>query len=135
MMGCEIVAIRCFLRGVLQSSPARTHKSSIDNTSITELVYTARSGAKGGWFLMRFNDVSHLEGTTLAGGKNGTEGTEASHSHNHGHSHGHAGHSHDHHGHAGHHHVHATSDKDKETIAALTQKVAALEAALAAAKA
>jgi hypothetical protein len=62
-----IVAIRWFLRGILGSSPARTHKSGVDNTSITELVYNAREGPKGGWFLMRFNDVAHLEGTSLTG--------------------------------------------------------------------
>lgn len=64
--GC-VVAIRCYLRGILGSSPSRTHKSAIDNTSITELVYNSREGPKGGWFLMRFNDAAHLEGTSLAG--------------------------------------------------------------------
>jgi probable phosphoglycerate mutase len=57
------VAIRCLLRGLLQSAPARTHKSLVDNTSITEFVYSTKPGGKGGWFLIRFNDVAHLEGT------------------------------------------------------------------------
>jgi len=54
------VSIRCWLRSVLQSSPALTHKFAIDNSSFTELVYRAKEGGLGGWFLVRMNDHAHL---------------------------------------------------------------------------
>jgi len=54
------MAIKCLLRRIEESSPKNTHKKVIDNTSITEIVYDIEAGGRGGWFLVRVNDQSHL---------------------------------------------------------------------------
>lgn len=41
---------------MLDSTPERTWKFGIDNTSITEIYWTQ----KHGWHFMRMNDTSHL---------------------------------------------------------------------------
>jgi len=56
------MAIKCCLRGLEQSSPAGTHKRMVDNTSITEVLYSTKDGGSGGWFIKRVNDVAHLDG-------------------------------------------------------------------------
>jgi len=54
-------AIRYLTRRVLASNPFRTHRNMIENTSISEIVYSTAPGGRGGWFLHRFNDAAHLE--------------------------------------------------------------------------
>ena len=49
------LAIKCFLRGMLNSSPEMTYKTHIDNTSITKVRHSDR-----GWDLISVNDSSHL---------------------------------------------------------------------------
>ena len=49
------MSIKCLLRGILESSPAMTHKISLENTSITRLRYE-----NDGWHLITLNDYSHL---------------------------------------------------------------------------
>ena len=55
------MAIRCFLRRVLGASSTAAVHMTINNTSITELVYeTNRKGNLSGWWVVRVNDHSHL---------------------------------------------------------------------------
>jgi broad specificity phosphatase PhoE len=49
------MAIKCFLRYVLGSSPKMTYKIVLDNTSITRLKYNEL-----GWHLVSINDSSHI---------------------------------------------------------------------------
>ena len=50
------MAIKCLLRGILESNPSMTYKININNTSITQLIHNHR-----GWNIERVNDVSHLQ--------------------------------------------------------------------------
>lgn len=49
-------AIKCLLRGVLESNPNMTHRFTIDNTSVTVLRHSTYSG----WQIKRVNDTAHL---------------------------------------------------------------------------
>ncbi|KAF6255623.1 histidine phosphatase superfamily [Scenedesmus sp. NREL 46B-D3] len=60
------LAIKCFLRSVLGSSPAMTWKIETDNTSITELTWV-QAGPAAGWHLNRVNDTTHLVLAGLTG--------------------------------------------------------------------
>jgi probable phosphoglycerate mutase len=51
------VAIKCFLRGVLDSAPGMTRMIELQNTSITRLSYDA-----GLWTIKAVNDYAHLLG-------------------------------------------------------------------------
>ena len=51
------VAIKCWLRGIMDFNPEITYKISLDNTSITRLKYTDK-----GWFPITINDFGHLMG-------------------------------------------------------------------------
>jgi broad specificity phosphatase PhoE len=51
-------AIKCFLRGIMNSDPKMTYKIQIDNTSITRVNYSNQ-----GWKLLTVNDSSHLKYT------------------------------------------------------------------------
>lgn len=53
-------AIKCFLRGVLDSSPQMTHKISVDNCSVTKLKYYFEGAARPGWAILSTNDNGHL---------------------------------------------------------------------------
>lgn len=53
------LAIKCFLRGVLQSRPALTWKIRLDNTAVTEVAWV-ETGAAAGWHILRVNDTTHL---------------------------------------------------------------------------
>ncbi len=53
------LAIKCVLRGILNSDPAMTRRFRQDNTAITELVYK-QEGLDQGWHIMRVNDTFHL---------------------------------------------------------------------------
>jgi broad specificity phosphatase PhoE len=50
------MAIKCLIRGLLGSNPAMTHRLCIDNTSMTALCYSFKTG----WQIQRINDTSHL---------------------------------------------------------------------------
>uniref|UniRef100_A0A0D6RBB5 Phosphoglycerate mutase (2,3-diphosphoglycerate-dependent) n=1 Tax=Araucaria cunninghamii TaxID=56994 RepID=A0A0D6RBB5_ARACU len=50
------MAIKCLLRGLLGSNPLMTHRLCIDNTSMTVLWHSFRTG----WQIQRVNDTSHL---------------------------------------------------------------------------
>eukprot|EP01018_Ginkgo_biloba_P035167 Gb_35154 [translate_table: standard] len=50
------MAIKCLLRGLLGSSPLMTHRLCIDNTSMTVLWYSFKTG----WQIQRINDTAHL---------------------------------------------------------------------------
>ncbi|GLJ46826.1 hypothetical protein SUGI_0987880 [Cryptomeria japonica] len=50
------MAIKCLLRGLLGSNPLMTHRLCIDNTSITVLWHSFKTG----WQIQRVNDTSHL---------------------------------------------------------------------------
>lgn len=58
------LAIKCVLRGVMDSAPHMTRKIVLNNTSITELMYTpshkAISPDHAGWEILRVNDSGHL---------------------------------------------------------------------------
>jgi broad specificity phosphatase PhoE len=49
------VAIKCLLRGIMQSDARMNHKIRIDNTSISQINHTPR-----GWSLERVNDAGHI---------------------------------------------------------------------------
>ena len=49
------VAIKCFLRYVLDSTPKMTWKIDTGNTSVTRLTYNER-----GWNILTINDTAHL---------------------------------------------------------------------------
>jgi broad specificity phosphatase PhoE len=49
------MAIKCFLKGLMECSSATAYKMQIHNTSITEAVYDAH-----GWRVVRINDHAHL---------------------------------------------------------------------------
>ncbi len=51
------MSIRCFFRGIMESSPKNTYKIEIDNTAITRFRY-----ARNGWHLVTLNDTTHLTG-------------------------------------------------------------------------
>jgi len=54
------LAIKCFLRHILESNPALTYKFVIHNTSVSELLYDDQ-----GWHFVRMNDQSHLAHNNL----------------------------------------------------------------------
>lgn len=56
------LAIKCFLRGVLDSTPLMTYKIVIDNTAITRVKYSGR-----GWHLVAVNDTAHIPDDELVG--------------------------------------------------------------------
>jgi broad specificity phosphatase PhoE len=56
------LAIKCFLRGVMDSDPRLTYKIVIDNTAICRVKYSER-----GWHLVCVNDVSHIPPEQLLG--------------------------------------------------------------------
>ena len=56
------LAIKCFLRGVMDSTPLMTYKIVIDNTAITRVKYSAR-----GWHLVAVNDTAHIPDGELVG--------------------------------------------------------------------
>ncbi|KAF8064686.1 gpmB [Scenedesmus sp. PABB004] len=60
------LAIKCFVRGVMNSAPDLTWKIQIDNSSVTELVLV-EGGAAEGWHVCRVNDTAHLALAGLAG--------------------------------------------------------------------
>ncbi|MFH0892103.1 MAG: histidine phosphatase family protein [Candidatus Falkowbacteria bacterium] len=49
------MAFKCFLRGILNSSPVMTFKFDIDNTSVTRLTF-----GREGWRVKTINDTAHL---------------------------------------------------------------------------
>ena len=49
------LAIKCLLRGILESKPGMTYKIELENTSITRLKYD-----QNGWHLRTVNDTGHL---------------------------------------------------------------------------
>jgi probable phosphoglycerate mutase len=49
------MAIKCLLRGIMNSSPSLTYKIHIDNTAITRLQYS-----ESGWHIIAINDTAHL---------------------------------------------------------------------------
>lgn len=55
------VAIKCFLRGILNSSPSMTWKIALGNTSITSFKYDCN-----GWHLLSVNDMAHLRETKVS---------------------------------------------------------------------
>jgi broad specificity phosphatase PhoE len=58
------MAIKCFFRGIMDSSPLMTYKTTVCNTSITKFEYDVNEG----WYLDRLNDTAHLIGTELLNG-------------------------------------------------------------------
>ena len=54
------IAIRSFLRGVLNAYTKFVVRSETENTSVTELLYKPTAGDLGGWVLVRVNDAAHL---------------------------------------------------------------------------
>ncbi|KAF5204405.1 Phosphoglycerate mutase family protein, partial [Thalictrum thalictroides] len=50
------VPIRCLVAGLLGCSPAISHKICIDDSSVTVLQYSLRTG----WLVKRLNDTAHL---------------------------------------------------------------------------
>lgn len=50
------MAIKCFLRGLLQSDASMTHKIFLENTSITLVKFTLQRG----WHITKVNDTAHL---------------------------------------------------------------------------
>ncbi|GAQ82030.1 putative phosphoglycerate mutase [Klebsormidium nitens] len=50
------MAIKCFLRGILQSDPKMTHKIFLENSSVTLLKFTTNRG----WHVTKVNDTAHL---------------------------------------------------------------------------
>eukprot|EP00878_Enallax_costatus_P023734 GHUV01025271.1.p1 GENE.GHUV01025271.1~~GHUV01025271.1.p1 ORF type:complete len:217 (+),score=59.80 GHUV01025271.1:1044-1694(+) len=60
------LAIKCFLRHVLDSAPGMTWKIETANTSITEVAWVA-AGPAAGWHLKRVNDIAHLALAGLTG--------------------------------------------------------------------
>lgn len=50
------MAIKCLIRGLLGSNPAMTHRLCIDNTSISVVCHSFKTG----WQIQRINDTSHL---------------------------------------------------------------------------
>lgn len=58
------LAIKCALRSILDSAPHMTRKIVLNNTSITEVLYTpehkAANADQAGWQVVRVNDTSHL---------------------------------------------------------------------------
>ena len=51
------MAIKCFLRGIMDFSPKITYNVFLENTSITRLKYSER-----GWHVLTLNDTAHLLG-------------------------------------------------------------------------
>lgn len=49
------MAFKCFLRGILNFSPAMSYKIDLDNTSITRLTFS-----REGWRVKTINDTAHL---------------------------------------------------------------------------
>ena len=49
------LAIKCLLRGILESKPGMTYKIELENTCITRLKYD-----QNGWHLRTVNDTGHL---------------------------------------------------------------------------
>ncbi|GAB4819242.1 hypothetical protein N2152v2_006288 [Parachlorella kessleri] len=62
------LAIKCFLRGLLDSSPDMTRRIRLDNTAITEVGFQP-DGAEQGWHILRVNDTMHLAAPAAAGGQ------------------------------------------------------------------
>ena len=56
------MAIKCFLRGLLDADPGRTYYYTIYNTSITRIQFDSND-----WWLERMNDHAHLQGTEFIG--------------------------------------------------------------------
>lgn len=58
------LATKCLLRGIMEFPPHMTRKIVLENTSITEIIYTPEEYAKNhdqvGWQIVRLNDHSHL---------------------------------------------------------------------------
>ncbi|MEW5304887.1 MAG: hypothetical protein WDW36_007464 [Sanguina aurantia] len=54
------MAIKCLLRGILDSKPQMSRMIWIDNTSITEVAWNDAPGAEHGWHVARVNDAAHL---------------------------------------------------------------------------
>lgn len=54
------MAIKCLLRGILESSSSMTYKIVLNNTSITRLKYSRR-----GWHIVTVNDTAHLLGESM----------------------------------------------------------------------
>jgi probable phosphoglycerate mutase len=50
------MAIKCFLRGVLSSSPHMTRMIDINNTAITHVTYHSKQ-----WHIVTINDTAHLK--------------------------------------------------------------------------
>jgi len=49
------LAIKCFLRAILNLKPSETWKLNIDNTSVTRLFYDGKK-----WYILAINDNTHL---------------------------------------------------------------------------
>lgn len=49
------LAIKCFLRAILNLKPSETWKLAIDNTSVTKLFYDGKN-----WYILAVNDTSHF---------------------------------------------------------------------------
>ena len=62
------LAIKCCLRGLLESSPDMTRRIRLDNTAITEIGFQP-DGAEQGWHILRVNDTMHLAAPAAAAGQ------------------------------------------------------------------
>ena len=49
------------MRAIVQWPPALSFKIGMNNTGITEIVYSTQDGNAGGWAVVRMNDYAHLE--------------------------------------------------------------------------
>mmetsp|Transcript_29331 Transcript_29331/g.49268 ORF Transcript_29331/g.49268 Transcript_29331/m.49268 type:complete len:227 (+) Transcript_29331:141-821(+) len=55
------LAIKCFLRNVMDSAPRMTWKIAMGNTSITEVGYMDGDGGAKGWHVVCVNKMQHLQ--------------------------------------------------------------------------